>query len=209
MQAHGQPIRYHYVHRDWPISTYQTVFATEPGSAEMPSAARPFTTALVTELVARGVGVAPLVLHTGVSSGEVHEPPYPERYRVGVDTAERVNATHANGGRVIAIGTTVVRALEATADEHGRSHPGSGWTDLVIEPQRAVRLSTVCSQAGTNPRRRTCSCSRQSPVRRCRAAPTNTHSMSAIGGTSSATSTSFWPNGDTRNRAVGGGDARR
>jgi S-adenosylmethionine:tRNA ribosyltransferase-isomerase len=137
---HGQPIRYHYVKHDWPISTYQTVFATEPGSAEMPSAARPFTTALVTELVARGVGIAPLVLHTGVSSGEVHEPPYPERYQVESGTADRINATHASGGRVIAVGTTVVRALETTADAHGRSHPGSGWTDLVISPQRGVRV---------------------------------------------------------------------
>jgi S-adenosylmethionine:tRNA ribosyltransferase-isomerase len=137
---HGQPIRYQYVRQNWPISTYQTVFATEPGSAEMPSAARPFTTALVTELVARGVGIAPLVLHTGVSSGEVHEPPYPERYRINGGTAERINTTHATDGRVIAVGTTVVRAIETTADEHGRSHPGSGWTDLVISPQRGMRV---------------------------------------------------------------------
>lgn len=140
LARHGTPIRYHYVQRDWPISTYQTVFATEPGSAEMPSAARPFTSELVTELVALGVGIAPLVLHTGVSSGEVHEPPYPERYRIGTGTADRVNATHASGGRVIAVGTTVVRALETTVDEHGLSHPGSGWTDLVISPQRDVRV---------------------------------------------------------------------
>lgn len=140
LARHGHPIRYHYVHHDWPISAYQTVFANEPGSAEMPSAARPFTTALVTELVARGVGIAPIVLHTGVSSGEVHEPPYPERYRVGSATADRINATHASGGRVIAVGTTVVRALETTADMNGQSHPGSGWTDLVIGPQRGVRV---------------------------------------------------------------------
>jgi S-adenosylmethionine:tRNA ribosyltransferase-isomerase len=140
LARYGRPIRYHYVTRDWPIATYQTVFATEPGSAEMPSAARPFTAALVTEFVARGVGIAPLVLHTGVSSGEVHEPPYPERYHVGTGTAERVNATHATGGRVIAVGTTFVRALETTADAHGLSHPGSGWTDRVITPQAGVRI---------------------------------------------------------------------
>lgn len=80
------------------------------------------------------------MLHTGVSSGEVHEPPYPERYHVGTGTAERINATHAAGGRVIAVGTTVVRALETTADAHGLCHPGSGWTDLVITPQAGVRI---------------------------------------------------------------------
>ncbi len=136
----GQPIRYHYVPSEIPLSLYQTVFALHPGSAEMPSAGRPFTADLVTRLVAGGVGIAPLLLHTGVSSGEAHEPPYPERYEVGSATAAQINATKAAGGRVIAIGTTVVRALETTADEHGVSHPGSGWTDVVITPERGVRV---------------------------------------------------------------------
>src|SRR5207248_2602446 len=110
LATHGRAIRYRYVPAQWPIDAYQTVFALEPGSAEMPSAARPFTPELVTALVSRGVLIAPLLLHTGVSSPELGEPPYPERYRVPETTARLVNATHEWGGRVIAIGTTVVRA---------------------------------------------------------------------------------------------------
>ena len=111
----------------WPIDAYQTVFALEPGSAEMPSAGRPFTTGLVTALVARGILVAPLTLHTGVSSPELGEPPFPERYRVPETTARLVNAVHEWGGRVIAVGTTVVRALESVADpgRHGERRLGS------------------------------------------------------------------------------------
>jgi S-adenosylmethionine:tRNA ribosyltransferase-isomerase len=139
LARHGRPIRYGYVGRDWPVSAYQTVYATEPGSAEMPSAGRPITPEVITALVARGVGVTPLLLHTGVSSLEGHEAPYPERYRVPAETAERVNATHAGGHRVIAVGTTVVRALESATDEHGIVHPAEGWTELVVTPERGVR----------------------------------------------------------------------
>lgn len=139
LARHGRPIRYGYARRPHPLSAYQTVFAREPGSAEMPSAGRPFTTALVTELVARGVGIAPVVLHTGVSSAEPGEAPYPERYRVPSPTAERVNAARAAGRRVIAVGTTVTRALETAADEGARVHPAEGWTELVVTPERGVR----------------------------------------------------------------------
>jgi S-adenosylmethionine:tRNA ribosyltransferase-isomerase len=134
LAANGRPIRYAYVEHDWPIEMYQTVFATEPGSAEMPSAARPFTSDLVTSLIARGIDIAPITLHTGVSSGEVHEAPYPERFTVSAQTAARINATRATGGRVIAIGTTVVRALETVVDDERVVHPGTGWTDIVISP---------------------------------------------------------------------------
>jgi len=136
---YGFPIRYGYVKRSWPVSMYQTVFATEPGSAEMPSAARPFTPELVTRLVANGVQFAPLVLHTGVASQEKHEPPYEEYYRVPRHTADRVNSTRRAGHRVIAVGTTVVRALETVTDERGDTHPGEGWTQLVVTPDRGVR----------------------------------------------------------------------
>ena len=138
LAVHGRPIRYGYVTRDWPLDVYQNVYAREPGSAEMPSAGRPFTPELVTRLVAKGVGVTPLVLHTGVSSLEANEHPYPEWYRVAPSTAARVNQTRADGGRVIAIGTTVVRALETVADRSGLVHPGEGWTDLVVTPERGV-----------------------------------------------------------------------
>jgi S-adenosylmethionine:tRNA ribosyltransferase-isomerase len=139
LERHGRAIRYSYVGRDWPLSAYQTVYATDPGSAEMPSAGRPITPEIITSLVARGVGVTPLVLHTGVSSLEGHELPYPEHYRVPAETAERVNGTHAAGRRVVAIGTTVVRALETVTDSTGRAHPGDGWTEVVITPERGVR----------------------------------------------------------------------
>jgi S-adenosylmethionine:tRNA ribosyltransferase-isomerase len=115
------------------------VYAREPGSAEMPSAGRPITPELVTRLVAKGVGVTPIVLHTGVSSLEAHEEPYPEWFRVPAATAGRVNATRRAGGRVIAIGTTVVRALESVARRTGEVRPGAGWTELVVTPERGVR----------------------------------------------------------------------
>jgi S-adenosylmethionine:tRNA ribosyltransferase-isomerase len=140
LNAHGEPIRYAHVDQAWSIAVYQTVFSRVPGSVEMPSAARPFTNRLVTELVAKGVTIVPIVLHTGVSSQEAGEAPYAERFEVPVATADIVNAARAAGGRVIAAGTTVVRALETTADPAGRSHPGQGWTELVVTPQRGVRL---------------------------------------------------------------------
>jgi S-adenosylmethionine:tRNA ribosyltransferase-isomerase len=138
LDAHGRPIRYRHVPREWPIEAYQTVFAREPGSVEMPSAARPFSTELVTDLVGRGIGVAPLVLHTGVSSLEGEERPYPERYRVPRATAAVVATTRQNGGRVIAIGTTVVRALATVTDDRGVVHPGGGWTDVMVTADTPV-----------------------------------------------------------------------
>ena len=139
--AHGRPIHYGYVDRPWPIEMYQNVYATEPGSAEMPSAGRPFTPETITRLVAKGVAVAPLVLHTGVASLEADELPYPERVHVPESTAEQVNAAHRGGRRVIAVGTTVVRALETSVGEDGTSRAYDGWTDLVITPERGVKLT--------------------------------------------------------------------
>jgi S-adenosylmethionine:tRNA ribosyltransferase-isomerase len=135
---HGHPIRYGYVEDELPIAAYQTVFALHPGSAEMPSAGRPFTGSLVAELVARGILVAPITLHTGVSSPEVAEPPYPERFDVPEATARLVNAVHEWHGRVIAVGTTVLRALETTAAPDRTVAAGRGWTDLVVTPERGV-----------------------------------------------------------------------
>jgi S-adenosylmethionine:tRNA ribosyltransferase-isomerase len=141
LAAYGQPIRYPYVSDAWPIDAYQTIFADEPGSAEMPSAARAFTAEVVARLVTRGVEIAPLTLHTGVSSLEAGDAPYSEWFRVPFDTARRVSSVRRAGGRVIAVGTTVVRALESAADRTGEVHPAEGWTDLVVTPQRGV--STV------------------------------------------------------------------
>ncbi len=110
------------------------------GSAEMPSAARPFTAELVARPVSRGVQFTPLTLHTGVASQEAHEPPYPARYEVPAATAWLMNAARAAGGRVIAVGTTAVRALESAVDAEGRVRPAGGWTDLVVTPERGVRV---------------------------------------------------------------------
>ncbi len=140
---HGEPIRYSYVPRPWPIEAYQTVFATWPGSAEMPSAARPFTPEIVTSLVSRGIAIAPITLHTGVSSLEGGEQPYPESYDVPAATARLANLTRRAGGRVIAAGTTVVRALETAAALSGAAPDGSiaasaGWTSHVVTRRSGV-----------------------------------------------------------------------
>ncbi|MFE0923514.1 S-adenosylmethionine:tRNA ribosyltransferase-isomerase [Streptomyces nigra] len=144
MRVHGRPIRYSYTARDQPLSVYQTVFALPSadgaGSAEMPSAARPFTVRMVTELVSRGVQFAPIELHTGVASAEAHEPPYPERFRVSEVSARLIRAARAAGGRVVAVGTTAVRAVESAVDADGVVRAREGWTDLVITPERGVRV---------------------------------------------------------------------
>ncbi|MGW1958196.1 S-adenosylmethionine:tRNA ribosyltransferase-isomerase [Streptomyces sp. NPDC001920] len=144
MREYGRPIRYSYTQREQPLSVYQTVFALPSadgtGSAEMPSAARPFTPRLVTELVSRGVQFAPITLHTGVASAEAHEPPYPERFAVPEASARSINAARAGRGRVVAVGTTAVRAVESAADGDGVVRAREGWTDLVVTPERGVRV---------------------------------------------------------------------
>jgi len=139
LRRHGKPIGYAYLRREWPIDAYQTVYAEVPGSAEMPSAGRPFTLALLTRLRAGGVGVAGVVLHAGVASVERDEPPYEEWFVVPRATADRINTARRRGGRVIAVGTTVVRALESAADFDGRVSACNGWTELVVIPPRGVR----------------------------------------------------------------------
>lgn len=136
----GHPIRYPYVSTLFPIDAYQTVYAGREGSAEMPSAGRPFTKRMLACLRARGVGIARLVLHTGVASLEAHEKPYEEWYEVPNRTAKRIREPQARGGRVVAVGTTVVRALESSVDEFGDVIASRGWTDIVITPERGVRV---------------------------------------------------------------------
>jgi S-adenosylmethionine:tRNA ribosyltransferase-isomerase len=137
--AHGAPIRYAHQPRPRPLEDHQTIFSRVPGSAEMPSAGRPFTPRVLARL-GPGIGVAALVLHTGVSSLERGERPYPERFEVPATTAARVNATRAAGGRVIAVGTTVTRALETAAAADGTVSAAAGWTSLTITPERGVRV---------------------------------------------------------------------
>jgi S-adenosylmethionine:tRNA ribosyltransferase-isomerase len=120
-----------------PIEAYQTIFARTPGSAEMPSAGRPFTTRVLDALAARGVELATITLHCGVASPEAHEPPQIERFAVGAAAAQRMNAARREGRRTIAIGTTVVRALESAL--RGTDVVATqGWTDLVVTPERGV-----------------------------------------------------------------------
>ena len=137
--AHGRPIAYGHLAVDLPLEAHQTVYADAPGSAEMPSAGRPFTAELLVRLMAAGISVAPLTLHAGVSSPELHEPPAPERYAVPASTARLVAATRSAGRRVVAVGTTVVRALETVA-VHDEVRGGEGWTELVLGPDRPAQV---------------------------------------------------------------------
>ena len=140
LYRHGRPIAYGYLDRRYPLADYQTTFETNPGSAEMPSAARPFTPELVDRLAATGVRVARITLHTGVSSQDAGEAPQTEWYRVPESTAALVMATRRAGGRVIAVGTTATRALESAVRDDGTMAASTGWTDLVIDPCRGVRV---------------------------------------------------------------------
>lgn len=135
LAGHGRPIRYSYLERPVPLEDLQNVYATAPGSAEMPSAGRSLSRELLVGLMAAGVVVAPLVLHTGVASQESHEPPQPEWFSVPASTARLVELTKRNGGRVVAVGTTVVRALETAGDGLRE-----GWTSLVLGPDRPARV---------------------------------------------------------------------
>jgi S-adenosylmethionine:tRNA ribosyltransferase-isomerase len=140
LARHGRPIRYSYVPRPWPLAAYQTVFSRDPGSAEMPSAGRPFTADLVLSLITSGVIIAPITLHAGVASLEAGEPPLPERLSVPEPTARLVNLTRSAGRRVVAVGTTVTRALESAAGADGTVRARHGWTDLVLEAARPARV---------------------------------------------------------------------
>ena len=140
LARYGRPITYSYISESFPLDAYQTVFADEPGSAEMPSAGRAFTRPMLVCLRRRGVRLAKLVLHAGVASLESHERPYEEYYEVPVRTAEEVRRAKERGGRVVAVGTTVVRALESSVDRSGRCIASKGWTDLVITPDRGLHV---------------------------------------------------------------------
>jgi S-adenosylmethionine:tRNA ribosyltransferase-isomerase len=139
LERYGFPIRYNYVKDRWPLDYYQTVYATETGSAEMPSAGRPFTSRLLKRLESKGIKIAPLILHTGVSNTDTHEPPYKEFYRVTSETARIVNEARAADHRIVAVGTTAIRALETVTNGKGETHAGEGWTCLIITPQRGLR----------------------------------------------------------------------
>lgn len=144
LYRHGSPIRYEYVSAPWALEYYQTVYAREPGSAEMPSAGRAFTWRLLFDLRRRGIEVAYLVLHTGLSSYMDDEldgqhPASEEEYFISEQTAAKINASQRKGARVIAVGTTVVRALESTVSHDGVAEPGHGYTRLRITAVHQLR----------------------------------------------------------------------
>ena len=135
---HGEPIRYAHASGEWPLEMYQNVFADEPGSAEMPSAGRPFTFEQLADIREAGIDIAFVTLHAGVSSPHHDEPPFEERYDVPFEAAAAIERARRRGGRIIAVGTSVVRALESSTDDNGRVVAARGWTDLIITPQRGV-----------------------------------------------------------------------
>jgi S-adenosylmethionine:tRNA ribosyltransferase-isomerase len=142
LHAQGRPIRYPYITRQFPLECYQTIFARVPGSAEMPSAGRPFTPRVLELLGRRGVRLAALTLHAGVSSQESHEAPLAEPYAIPPGTARAVNAARREGRRVVAVGTTVVRALESAVRD-GELVAAQGWTELVVTRERGLQVVDV------------------------------------------------------------------
>jgi S-adenosylmethionine:tRNA ribosyltransferase-isomerase len=144
MSEYGEPIHYDYAPA-YPMAKYQTMFSRFPGSVEMPSAARPITARVLDMLRERGVGVTGITLHTGVSSLEIegnqveNQALYPETFHVSEATAHAVNATHARDYRVIAVGTTVVRALESAWTPRG-VRACSGMTGLFVHPGNRVNV---------------------------------------------------------------------
>jgi S-adenosylmethionine:tRNA ribosyltransferase-isomerase len=140
LERHGEPIRYSHVRKAWPLDAYQNVYAISPGSAEMASAGRPFTRELLSRLIGYDVVIAAITLHAGVSSPESHEPPFPEWFEVPERTANVIRAARQAGRRVIAVGTTVVRALESAAAADDCACARSGWTGLVVTPECGVRM---------------------------------------------------------------------
>lgn len=147
MDRAGAPIRYGYLQPPFPpLAAYQTLFAKgrATGSAEMPSAARPFTPRMVDGLRAKGIRFAEVTLHTGVSSHEVEADEvedqvlYAEPFAVPSKAAATVNAARRDGRPVIAVGTTVVRALESAWDGE-QVRPAAGFTRLYVHPGRPAR----------------------------------------------------------------------
>ncbi|MCP8969614.1 S-adenosylmethionine:tRNA ribosyltransferase-isomerase [Ectobacillus ponti] len=133
LYALGEPVRYEYIQEPWGLEYYQTVFASKPGSVEMPSAGRAFSWQLLKRLQQKGVKIAYMQLHTGLSyfldDKWEHSPEDNlEEYDIPVETMQEVQRAKEHGHKVIAVGTTVVRALETAA----KTNALSGWTNLYI-----------------------------------------------------------------------------
>jgi S-adenosylmethionine:tRNA ribosyltransferase-isomerase len=141
----GEPIRYEYISNPWELDYYQTVYATEPGSVEMPSAGRAFSWELLFELQRKGVKLAFLQLHAGLSDLADNEwqltpRDVKESYSIPSETIEAIKEAKANGRRVIAVGTTVVRAVETAFDASYQPLFGTGWTNLYINRETVLKV---------------------------------------------------------------------
>jgi S-adenosylmethionine:tRNA ribosyltransferase-isomerase len=141
----GEPIRYEYIDAPWQLDQYQTVYGSAPGSVEMASAGRAFTWKLISKLRGAGIEVVPLQLHAGLSYyGDDRWPSpkhHPEEYLLPLETAEAIRKAKTSGNRVIAVGTTVVRALETVAAEHaGELAAAKGVTNLYITKESSLRV---------------------------------------------------------------------
>ena len=140
----GPAIEYSYLAHDLPLWAVQTVYAARPWAFEMPSAGRPLSWEILLALRRKGVRWASLTHAAGLSA--TGDPaidaalPLAERYEIPAATVRAVTETRARGGRVVAVGTTVVRALEGAALKEGGLRPGPGETDLVITPEFRPRI---------------------------------------------------------------------
>jgi S-adenosylmethionine:tRNA ribosyltransferase-isomerase len=134
-------IQYDKLDRQYPLSYYQTFFSFHPGSSEMPSAGRGFTSNLIDRLLKSGVTLAPIMLHTGVSSLEENETPYPEYMEIDPVTASIINTAKNQGRRIIAIGTTAIRAIETAVNNEGIVTPFRGNTELFIDENYTMKIA--------------------------------------------------------------------
>jgi S-adenosylmethionine:tRNA ribosyltransferase-isomerase len=141
----GRPIQYAHLEAGLALSDVQTAYASRPWAAELPSAGRPLRWELLLALKRQGVALAAVTHAAGLSS--TGEPvldralPLPERYEIPSETVAAVSAARARGGRVVAVGTSVVRALEGCALRHGPAlASGQGRTDLIVGPGFVPRV---------------------------------------------------------------------
>jgi len=140
LTAHARPIQYEKLDQQYPLSYYQTFFSFHPGSSEMPSAGRGFTADLIERILKKGVVIAPVLLHTGVSSLEENETPYPEYMEIDPVTASIINAAKSQGRRIIAVGTTAIRAIETAVTNEGIVMPYRGNTELFIDENYVMKI---------------------------------------------------------------------
>jgi S-adenosylmethionine:tRNA ribosyltransferase-isomerase len=144
LYAAGQPVQYSHLEDPLELWSVQTVFAGRPWAVEMPSAGRPLTAKMIAALRKRGVELARLTHAAGLSAtgdGQLDAMlPLPERYEIPAETVDALARTRARNGRVIAVGTTVVRALEGAAEQHGEVRAGPGLTDLIVTADRPLRI---------------------------------------------------------------------